>query len=82
MRLIPKKDLPLDLWLGVILEAGREVLSSGAITLTQYHDRVKKADINVCPVCNEAFAAVQGKICLACKGHGYFGEQRAMAVGK
>ena len=82
LRLIPKKELPLDVLLGVILEAGRQVLSSNAITMTRYHDRVKKTHVNVCPVCNEAFAATQGPICLACKGQGYYDGHRAMAVGK
>jgi len=82
MRLIPKKDLPLDILLGVITEAGRRVLSSNAITMTQYYDRVKKTDINVCPVCNEAFTAAQGPICLACKGDGYCESHSTMAVAK
>jgi len=82
MRLIPKKELPLDVLLGVILEAGRHVLSSNAITMTHHHERVKKTYINVCPVCNEAFAAVQGPICQACKGQGYYEGRSAMAVGK
>lgn len=82
MRLIPKKDLPLDVLLGIILEAGRHVLSSNAITMAHYHDRVKKTHINVCPVCNEAFAATQGSICMACQGQGYYEGLNAMAVGK
>jgi formylmethanofuran dehydrogenase subunit E len=82
MRLIPKKDLPLDVLLGVILEAGRRVLSSNAITMTRFYDRVKKTDINVCPVCNEAFTADQGPICLACKGDGYYECHSTMTVAK
>jgi formylmethanofuran dehydrogenase subunit E len=82
MRLIPKKELPLDVLLKIILEAGRHVLSSQAITMTQYYDRVKKIDINVCPVCNEAFTATQGSICRACQGHGYYEGHRAKAVGR
>lgn len=82
MRLIPKKELPLDVLLGIILEAGRHVLSSQAITMTQYYDRVKKTDINVCPVCNEAFTATQGSICQACQGNGYYEGHRVKAVGK
>jgi uncharacterized paraquat-inducible protein A len=50
--------------------------------MTQYHERQKKTGINVCPVCNEAFAAAQGPICLACKGHGYYEGHSALAVGK
>lgn len=82
MRLIPKKELPLDVLLGIILEAGRQVLSSQAITMTQFHDREKKTGINVCPVCNEAFKATQGSICRACQGNGYYEGHSAKAVGK
>ena len=82
MRLIPKKELPLDVLLGVILDAGRDVLSSNAITLTRFHTRVKKTVINICPDCNEAYATAQGPVCLACKEHGYYVGHSTMAVGK
>lgn len=82
MRLIPKKELPLDVLLGVILEARRHILSSNAIAMTQYNERIKKTSINVCPICNEAFAAVQGSICLSCQGMGYYATHNAIAVGK
>ncbi len=82
MRLIHKKDLPLDVLLGVVLEAGPHVLSSNAITMTRFHERLKKTDINVCPVCNEAFAAAQGPVCLACKGRGYYEAADTMVVAK
>lgn len=81
LRLIPKKELPLDVLLSIILEAGRHVLSAQAITMTHFYDRVKKTEINVCPVCGEAFAAAQGSICLACRGHGYYEGHSALAVG-
>ena len=82
MRLIPKKDLPLDVLLGVILEAGRCILSSNAITMTRFHARVKKTAVNVCPVCNEAFTADQGPICLTCKGDGYYESHSNIALAK
>lgn len=82
MRLISKKDLPLDVLLGVIIEAGRRVLSSNAITMTQDYNREKKTFINVCPVCNEAFTAAQGPICLTCQGNGYYERHSAKVVGK
>jgi formylmethanofuran dehydrogenase subunit E len=82
MRLVHKKDLPLNVLLSVILEARRHVLSSNAITMTRFHDRLKKADINVCPVCNEAFAAAQGSVCLACKGCGYYKVDAAVVVAE
>jgi hypothetical protein len=50
--------------------------------MTHYYDRVKKIDINVCPVCNEAFTATQGSICRACQGNGYYEGHSAKAVGK
>jgi formylmethanofuran dehydrogenase subunit E len=81
MRLIPKRELPLDVLLAVILQAGRRVLSSEAIIMLKHHQRVKKTAINVCPLCNEAYAATQGPICLACRGNGYYGRGKAIAIG-
>ncbi|MGW8186774.1 MAG: FmdE family protein, partial [Desulfobacterales bacterium] len=39
MRLVPKKELPLDVLLETILSAGRSVLSSQAIYVTAYYQR-------------------------------------------
>jgi formylmethanofuran dehydrogenase subunit E len=72
MRLIPKKELPLEELLDVIIAAGRQVLSSNPITISRYCDRLKKTEVNVCPVCSEAFAAKQGAICMTCQGKGYY----------
>ena len=72
MRLVPKKDLPLDVLLENIMSAGRSVLSSQAIYVTAYYQRQKKSGINVCPVCAEAFASAQGEICWSCQGKNYF----------
>jgi hypothetical protein len=66
-----KKDLSLDVLLPVILAAGRQVLSSRAVVLTDLYQRSKKAGINICPGCGQAFAARQGEHCLACRGEGY-----------
>ena len=49
MRLVPKKELPLELLLETIMSAGRSVLSSRAIYVTAYYQRQKKSGINVCP---------------------------------
>ena len=72
MRTVPKKKLPLEVLLPVIIEAGPVVLSEMPVTITRYFSRVKKAAINVCPFCGEAFAAAQGNTCSACQGSGYY----------
>jgi formylmethanofuran dehydrogenase subunit E len=72
MRKVSKQDLPLEVLLPVILAAGRQVLSSRAVVLTDLYQRSKKAGINICPGCGEAFAARQGERCLACRGEGYY----------
>lgn len=72
MRLLPKKALPLETLLEAVLVAGTEVLSERAIQVTDFYKRQKKAGINICPDCGEAFAAVQGERCLACRGRGYY----------
>jgi formylmethanofuran dehydrogenase subunit E len=72
MRKVSKKDLPLEVLLPVIVAAGRQVLSSRAVLLTDLYERHQKADINICPDCGEAFAARQGERCLACRGAGYY----------
>ncbi|MGA8241467.1 MAG: formylmethanofuran dehydrogenase subunit E family protein [Desulfobacterales bacterium] len=72
MRLVPKKELPLDVLLESILSAGRSVLSSQAIYVTGYYQRRKKSGISVCPVCTEAFASAQGETCWSCQGNNYY----------
>lgn len=72
MRQVPKQELPLEELLPVILAAGRQVLSSRAVVMTDLYRRCKKNGINICPSCGEAFAARQGERCAACRGEGYF----------
>jgi len=72
MRTVPKKQLPLDVLLPVIIDAGPAVLSEVPVTITRHFARIKKAAINLCPFCGEAFAAAQGKACSACCGNGYY----------
>jgi formylmethanofuran dehydrogenase subunit E len=72
MRRVPKKELPLDVLLQTILEAKRSVLSSQQVNVTRFYKRIKKGDIDVCPVCGEAYAANQGSTCSACQGKGYY----------
>lgn len=71
-RLVSKKELPLDILLGTILNAGDSVLSSAPITMTHLCRREKKAATRVCPRCGEAYGAHQGLICAACAGEGYY----------
>jgi formylmethanofuran dehydrogenase subunit E len=72
MRLVPKNELPLEELLPVILAAGRQILSSRAVALTDLYQRHKKAGIAICPDCGEAFAARQGTRCLSCRSEGYY----------
>ena len=72
LRMIPKRELPLDVLLALILDARRQVLSFRPISVTRYHHANKKVDVNVCPDCGEAYSAAQGMTCLACQGKGYY----------
>ena len=72
MRLVPKKDLPLEVLLETILDARRSVLSCRPILVTHHHQRQKKRQIEVCPGCGEAYPAHQGPECTACQGKGYY----------
>jgi formylmethanofuran dehydrogenase subunit E len=72
MRLIPKKELPLELVHEAIFEAGRDVLSYRAIHMTELYQRIKKGHIEVCPECGEAYPVHQGGHCTACGGSGYY----------
>jgi len=72
MRLVDKKDLPLDSLLNTILLAGRSSLSWRPVRMTRLYERIKKNTIEICPGCNEAYPAAQGRQCLACQGRGYY----------
>ena len=72
MRLVPKKDLPMEVLNATILTAGRSVLSFRAIRLNRLHTRIKKGKIDICPQCKEAYPVKQGAKCAACQGEGYF----------
>lgn len=72
MRLVSKKDLPLDTLNGTILDAGRNVLSAEEIHMTGLYRRIKKDATAVCDRCGEAYAAAQGPVCRACQGEGYY----------
>lgn len=72
MRLVPKKDLPIEVLHEAILNAGRKPLSANSIKVTKFYERHKKQKIAVCPQCGEAYSATQGPMCLACQGKGYY----------
>lgn len=72
MRLIPKDELPLEVVVETILDAGRTVLSSGAVHVIHLKEHTKKAKTAVCPGCREAYPSDQGSECLACQGKAYY----------
>lgn len=72
MRLVDKKDLPLSILIQDILTAGRKMLNSASVQITHYHEKNKKGEIRICPVCREAYPVKQGRQCLACQGEGYY----------
>ena len=72
MRLVSKAELPLDVLLKSIEEAGRGMLSCTPVRVIQYRGKLKKARIEICSRCGEAYPASQGDACLACQGKGYY----------
>jgi formylmethanofuran dehydrogenase subunit E len=72
MRLVPKTELPLDVLLTSIEEAGRRMLSCAPVRVIQYQGKLKKGRIEVCSQCGEAYPARQGERCLSCQGKGYY----------
>jgi hypothetical protein len=71
-RLVPKKELPLEVLLETIIDAGDSVLSSEAVNMTRFNRREKKGQTRICPRCREAYGETQGLICEACSGKGYY----------
>jgi formylmethanofuran dehydrogenase subunit E len=72
MRLVSKAELPLDILLKSIEEAGRGMLSSAPVQVIQYQGKLKKGRIEICSRCGEAYPIGQGDACLACQGKGYY----------
>jgi formylmethanofuran dehydrogenase subunit E len=72
MRLVPKRDLPLDVLLKRIEEAGRQMLSSIPVRVIQHHGKIKKGTMAICSHCGEAYPTSQGDLCLSCQGNGYY----------
>ena len=72
MRLVAKKELPLDILLEAMFNAGRAVMSSRSITMKRLYERVKKGLIEICSECGEAYPSKQGSQCAACGGESYY----------
>ncbi len=72
MRLVSKAELPLDVLLKAIEEAGRGMLSSAPVQVIQYQGKLRKGRIEICSRCGEAYPVNQGDRCLSCQGKGYY----------
>ena len=72
MRKVLKKDLPIDILLDSIFAAGKDVLSSRAITITNTFSRGRKGETELCTDCGEVFPTAQGAACTACQGNAYY----------
>jgi formylmethanofuran dehydrogenase subunit E len=72
MKLVEKKDLPLEVLNQTILEAGREALSAAPVYITNYYAKLKKGKTGICPSCGEAYTLRQGTLCVSCQGEGYY----------
>jgi len=72
MKKVSKKDLPIDILLESIFEAGRDALSSRAVSILNTYSGEKKGGTDICDGCGEAYPVVQGSVCLSCRGESYF----------
>lgn len=72
MGLVSKKELPTDVLVNAIFDAGADILSHAHVLVTKHAPREKKGATRVCALCHEAFSASQGEVCLACQGGGYY----------
>ena len=72
MKKVSKKDLPIDILLESIFEAGRDALSSRAVSIINTYNGEKKGGTDICSGCGEAYPVIQGNVCLSCRGESYF----------
>jgi formylmethanofuran dehydrogenase subunit E len=72
LRLIPKRELPLDVLLDTVVDAKRAVLSSRPVRMTRLAERNKKGETPICQGCGESYGASQGLQCTTCQGEGYY----------
>lgn len=80
MHLVPKKELPLEVLLDSIIEAGDGILSWCEIQVKPEMFKGKKRELGICPACHESFSRIQGEVCTSCRGDGYFDFQGLEAV--
>jgi formylmethanofuran dehydrogenase subunit E len=81
MKLVEKKDLPLEVLNQTILQTGREALSADPVYITNYYAKIKKGKTGVCPSCGEAYTLRQGTLCISCQGEGYYQPNENSAAG-
>lgn len=67
-----KKDLPVDVLVNSIFEAGADILSAQGVKVTRHASRGQKEETKLCRNCKETYSASQGEICLACQGDSYY----------
>jgi len=60
MRVVSKAELPLDVLLKSIEEAGRGMLSSAPVQVIKHQGKLRKGRIEICSRCGEAYPASQG----------------------
>lgn len=72
MKKVSKKDLPIDILLDAIFTAGRDALSSRAVSIVNTYSGAKKGGTDICAGCGEAYPVEQGELCLSCQGQAYF----------
>lgn len=72
MKKVSKKDLPIEILLESIFEAGKDVLSSRAVSIRDTSSGGKKGDTKICANCGEAYPVTQGEMCLSCQGESYY----------
>jgi formylmethanofuran dehydrogenase subunit E len=69
MKLVPKKAQDDELLLDQIRKAGADICSVEEVQVSlNFFQKKKSGPIAVCPSCREAYNAVDGAVCPACKG--------------
>jgi len=72
MKKVSKKDLPIEILLESIFEAGKDVLTSRTVSIRKTYIEGKKGDTKICADCSEAYPVTQGETCLSCQGESYY----------
>jgi len=71
---VSKKDLPAEILIPAIIEAGRDMFSYASVQVILPPKEV--SNIRICPQCGEAYKAELGPICPACAGKAYYKLER------